>query len=1148
MKRIAGIFLAALLALTVLPHGAELVTSDDVTKGIVTTAYAKDVLGSGQVSIGGMVLDGSNTKYYKNGGTVGSASDYDAKFENGVLTLNELELTGQIVSNGDLTIVVHAKGATIDYTTTETGKAAIQVEGNLKVKDDDDSSIADGELNIHANGADAINATGNVTIESIDTNAIATDGSGIVAGGNVVFSASVWVRVEGTYGVYSKASGSYSGIEVYYNSRVIADAAKTGLYVPDGRIYVWDNGKIYSTGQEYGVCGKTVSVGNHMIAIGGIAGVEGTLIANSSISFIIKSGETARTATEKTSVNECASDKYVLILREAVAYCTIRLYPGAGTGTQEEKQVLWGTGCNTLPDCMFTAPSGKIFAGWSLEWGGESIDSLSAEQTMVNYVTLYATWKTDDGGKTKYALTVNNGTGSGEYVEGEVVTIAANPAAANHSFYMWDGAEGLEFVDGTSANKSTVKFKMPNHAVTLTAKYLDTSVLQVIIDPNGGEFTDSVVVTLKPSKELTPSTSKIYYTTDGSHPATSETRMEYTGPFTLTESCKVIASIYRVNIGASEPSDPPTDTKYADFVIKKDSGGETGGETAEHKHPVCGGSNCTDSTHADETFQKWESTTSLPASGKYYLANNVTLASSHDVTGDLVLCLNGKTVTAKKDGIIVPANSTFTLTDCKPDGKDGCIGGNGWMGVTIRGDGRFILYAGKIEKFNTGLEVLERGTFTMYGGTIADNNASGVVVQDGGNAVISGGTVTGNSTGVTLYGEALTVDGNAVITGNSYNGIDDYGTLTIGGNANITENGGSLGKINVNLVSLEGKEPVPITVRNDFNGKFGLTTSLGEGAKVINGVVKGTITCDSSRKTIDADGKIWKATSVPVKGVVLNKQELSLTEDDAETLIATVMPTDATNKNVTWHSGDTSVATVVDGAVTAVSAGTTTITVTTEDGGKAACCIVTVTEAQPGHVHVKGERTYDENGHWFKCTGCNEKLEYAVHQLNADGKCECGYVKQGDTPTPTPTPEAPRYYYSSGSGSTGAGGLSAVQNDPNGKSATDYSGGIYGLLFRTNAALSAFRGVQVDGVTIDAANYSVEGNEVYLKAVYLQTLANGKHTLTVLSGEGDATAQFTVGGVVSAPKTADAGALAYLGLALSSYVGTALVTRRKKEF
>ena len=1155
MKRIAGIFLAALLALTVLPHGAELVTSDDVTKGIVTTAYAEDALGSGQVSIGGVVLDGSNTKYYKNGGTVGSASDYDAKFENGVLTLNELELTGQIVSNGDLTIVVHAKGATIDYTTTETGKAAIQVEGNLKVTYNSYRS----NLTINTTGADAINATGTVSMGGVVVSAIAINGSGIVAGGEVDIDASARVNVKGTYGIYSKVNATYDGISVHEAACVTADAVETGLYAPNGRVSVSDSGGVLSNGQRYGVYGATVSVGHHMVAYGGVKAIEGTLSLGdkTASAFVIKSGATSAGAVEKDEVESCVNDPYVLILwkhendpSDHRAYCEINFSSNGGSGTQEKEMVLWGTGCSALPKCTITPPEGKVFNGWSLErgWSGETITSLTPAQTARGYLQLYATWKTDDGGETKYALTVNNGTGSGEYVEGEVVTIAANPAAANHSFYMWDGAEGLEFVDGTSANKSTVKFKMPNHAVTLTAKYLDTSVLQVIIDPNGGEFTDSVVVTLKPSKELTLSTSKIYYTTDGSHPATSETRMEYTGPFTLTESCKVIASIYRVNIGASEPSDPPTDTKYADFVIKKDSGGETGGETAEHKHPVCGGSSCTDSTHADETFQKWESTTSLPASGKYYLANNVTLASSHDVTGDLVLCLNGKTVTAKKDGIIVPANSTFTLTDCKPDGKDGCIGGNGWMGVTIRGDGRFILYAGKIEKFNTGLEVLERGTFTMYGGTIADNKASGVVVQDGGNAVISGGTVTGNSTGVTLYGEALTVDGNAVITGNSYNGIADYGTLTIGGNANITENGGSLGKINVNLVSLEGKEPVPITVRNDFNGKFGLTTSLGEGAKVINGVVKGTITCDSSRKTIDADGKIWKATSVPVEGVVLNKQELSLTKGDAETLIARVMPATATNKNVTWHSSDTSVATVVDGAVTAVSAGTTTITVTTEDGGKAACCIVAVTEAQPGHVHVKGERTYDENGHWFKCTGCNEKLEYAVHQLNADGKCECGYVKQGDTPTPTPTPEAPRYYYSSGSGSTGAGGLSAVQNDPNGKSATDYSGGIYGLLFRTNAALSAFRGVQVDGVTIDAANYSVEGNEVYLKAVYLQTLANGKHTLTVLSGEGDATAQFTVGGVVSAPKTADAGALAYLGLALSSYVGTALVTRRKKEF
>ena len=592
------------------------------------------------------------------------------------------------------------------------------------------------------------------------------------------------------------------------------------------------------------------------------------------------------------------------------------------------------------------------------------------------------------------------------------------------------------------------------------------------------------------------------------------------------------------------------------------SGGETGGETTEHKHCVCGSGTLSAAGHTHDANVTWIGVAALSeitTAGNYYLKNDITLENTWNVpAAGVVLCLNGKTVTAKQTGIIVPANSTLTLTDCKPDGKDGCISGNKWRGIEINGGGSLTIYAGKIEKFNTGLELSKGGTLTMYGGTIADNLASGVAVQDGGNAVISGGTITRNSPGVTLGG-TLTVDGNAVITGNSYAGINDYGTLTIGGNANITGNGSSWERVNVNMFCVEEAVPAPITVRDDFNGKFGLTTSLQDGAKVINGTVKDTITCDSSRKTIDADGKIQQATSVPVEGVALNKRELSLTEGGTETLTATITPANATNKNVTWSSSNTAVATVENGVVTAVSVGTATITVTTEDGGKATCCEVTVTAAQTGHVHVKGEQKYNESEHWYICTVCSEKLDVGAHVYDndTDTTCNiCGYVRTisgggetgGDTPTPTPTPEAPRYYYSSGSGSTGAGGLSAVQNDPNGKSATDYNGGIYGLIFKSYANFSSFQGVQVDGVTIDAANYSVEGNEVYLKAVYLQTLANGKHTLTVLSGEGDATAQFTVGGVVSAPKTADAGALAYLGLALSSYVGTALVTRRKKEF
>lgn len=63
-------------------------------------------------------------------------------------------------------------------------------------------------------------------------------------------------------------------------------------------------------------------------------------------------------------------------------------------------------------------------------------------------------------------------------------------------------------------------------------------------------------------------------------------------------------------------------------------------------------------------------------------------------------------------------------------------------------------------------------------------------------------------------------------------------------------------------------------------------------------------------------------------------------------LIATVYPEEATNKDVTWESDDTTVATVSDdGWVTPVKAGTATITVKTKDGGKTAQCVVTVIES-----------------------------------------------------------------------------------------------------------------------------------------------------------------------------------------------------------
>ena len=89
-----------------------------------------------------------------------------------------------------------------------------------------------------------------------------------------------------------------------------------------------------------------------------------------------------------------------------------------------------------------------------------------------------------------------------------------------------------------------------------------------------------------------------------------------------------------------------------------------------------------------------------------------------------------------------------------------------------------------------------------------------------------------------------------------------------------------------------------------------------------------------------------------VTGVTLNKSSLNLGVGGSEVLSATVLPADATNKQVTWLSSTPSIATVSQsGVVTGVKEGTTQISVITADGSKTAICSVTVSgqaQTEPG--------------------------------------------------------------------------------------------------------------------------------------------------------------------------------------------------------
>ena len=84
--------------------------------------------------------------------------------------------------------------------------------------------------------------------------------------------------------------------------------------------------------------------------------------------------------------------------------------------------------------------------------------------------------------------------------------------------------------------------------------------------------------------------------------------------------------------------------------------------------------------------------------------------------------------------------------------------------------------------------------------------------------------------------------------------------------------------------------------------------------------------------------------NIRVNGVTLDKASLVISRGSTYTLTATIQPPGASNQNVTWDAADPRIATVSSsGLVTAVALGTTTVTVTTADGGYTAQCSVTVT-------------------------------------------------------------------------------------------------------------------------------------------------------------------------------------------------------------
>ena len=230
----------------------------------------------------------------------------------------------------------------------------------------------------------------------------------------------------------------------------------------------------------------------------------------------------------------------------------------------------------------------------------------------------------------------------------------------------------------------------------------------------------------------------------------------------------------------------------------------------KHMHCVCGGDtefNGHD-THTDVEWSEWNSTDSLPtASGNYYLANDINLATEQTVKNDINICLNGKTIKSNTSDYAISVNSSasLTITDCTVSGKLEC-----W----IDNDGSFNMYAGTLQ---SGYELYTEpdskmalsGNSKFIGNVISIGNAE---TKIDGNSEFQG----------TLLVKELTSDSRAYI----------------GGNAKIT------GKIQILLsqenAKIEIKDNMIIDGDIEFD-YFTLNSNIVCNGNIINGIFKGNV-------------------------------------------------------------------------------------------------------------------------------------------------------------------------------------------------------------------------------------------------------------------------------------------------------------------
>ena len=139
---------------------------------------------------------------------------------------------------------------------------------------------------------------------------------------------------------------------------------------------------------------------------------------------------------------------------------TLKVVNGSGSGTYAAGTVVTIT--------ANAPPAGQSF----LKWTGATVSNPNTPTTTLTMPAANTTVTAKYSSQT-YTLTVVNGTGSGTYAAGTVVTITANTPPAGQTFLNWTGATV------SNANLSTTTLTMPSANTTVTANYATTPVASI---------------------------------------------------------------------------------------------------------------------------------------------------------------------------------------------------------------------------------------------------------------------------------------------------------------------------------------------------------------------------------------------------------------------------------------------------------------------------------------------------------------------------------------------------------------------------------------------------------------------------------------------------------------------------------------------